>query len=166
MKMDKLILPLLMYKESGSERKGTKKSHYVVPTWNHLYQIRNSRKFLDKWALQHKEKIEILTLNWIEKHNWKKTIDRKIYVDVWVFWPDARERDCHNIDKILMDAFEDAGIYDNDTNALLRFQDFEIDMESPRIEVLFTVGDEFNRKEIVKEQRKIKKEKDKKRKSK
>lgn len=159
--MGKLILPLMMYKESGSENKGTKKFHYVVPTWNHLYQIRNSRKFLDKWALSHKEKLERLTKDWIEENNWEKTINQKVYVDIWVYWPDARERDCHNIDKLIVDVFEDAGIFDNDSNALIRYQDFEIDLENPRIEVTFKKSNFFDRKLVVKNLRKEKKNKEK-----
>ncbi|MCU7666932.1 RusA family crossover junction endodeoxyribonuclease [Bacillus thuringiensis] len=163
--MDRLILPLMMYKESGSAAKGTKKKHLVVPTWNHLYQIRDSRKFLDSWALKHKEKIEILTRQWMLENDWETTHDKKVYVDVWIFWSDARERDCHNIDKIIMDAFEDAGIYDNDCNALVRYQDFDIDMQNPRVEVEFTVGSRFVRKEKVEEQKKQKKLEEKRRKS-
>jgi len=168
--MNRLILPLMMYKESGSEAKGTKKHHWVVPTWNHLYTIvskvtyvkgkpkASSSKILDTWASKHKEKIEILTRNWMEENNWETTENKKVYVDAWVFFPDARERDCHNIDKIIMDAFEDAKIYDNDCNALLRYQDFDIDIDNPRIEIEFTIGEHYNRKERVKELKRIKKE--------
>lgn len=159
-----------MYKETGNLSKGNKKAHNVVPTWNHLYTIVSkvtspkgkpikitSSKVLDKWALKHKEKIEILTRNWMEENGWVTTEDHKVFVDVWVYYPDARERDCHNIDKILMDAFEDAGIYDNDSNALLRFQDFDIDIENPRLEIEFKVKSYFNRKERVAELKKANK---------
>ncbi|MFP3725687.1 RusA family crossover junction endodeoxyribonuclease [Priestia filamentosa] len=167
--MNRLTLPLMMYKESGSEARGTKKRHWVVPTWNHLYTIvskityvkgkpkASSTKILDSWALKHKEKIEVLTRNWIEENDWVMTEGRKIYVDAWVYFPDARERDCHNIDKVIMDAFEDAEVYDNDCNALLRYQDFDIDIDNPRIEIEFTVGECFNRKKRVEELKKIKK---------
>lgn len=151
--MEKLTLPVMMYKESGHAARGTKKAHNVVPTWNHLYDIVRNKKVLGKWAKRHKEKIEVLTRNWMEENEWQTTINQKVYVDMWVYWPDAVERDCHNIDKLLMDAFEDAGIYDNDANALLRFQDFDLDVESPRIEVLFSLGQKFDRKEVVAKQR-------------
>lgn len=157
--MEPLVLPLMMYKESGSLKKGTKKTHGVVPTWNHLYQIRQSRLFLDKWAKEHKQKLEVLTLNWMDHNEWEPAIDKKVIVDVWVYWPDARARDCHNIDKIMLDVFEDAGIYDNDANALLRYQDFDIDLENPRIVVEFTLGEPFNRKDRVKDIKKEMKEK-------
>lgn len=143
----------MMYKESGKQVSGTRKRHNVVPTWNHLYTFRKGSIFLDKWALQHKAKIEILTRNWIEENKWEKTHDLKVFVDVWIYWPDAKARDCHNIDKLILDAFEDAEIYDNDANALLRYQDFDIDVEKPRIEVQFTVGKPFDRKSIAKGQR-------------
>jgi Holliday junction resolvase RusA-like endonuclease len=152
--MNKLTIPLMMYKESGSRLKGTKKYHNVVPTWNHLYQIRSSRLFLDKWALEHKEKLEILSRNWMEENNWETPVNQKVYVDAWIWFPDARERDCHNLDKIILDSFEDAGIFDNDCNALLRYQDFDIDLENPRIEITFTIKEPFDRKEKVKQLRK------------
>ena len=78
-------------------------------------------------------------MNWMQKNNWKTTHDKKVYVDVRVWFPDARIRDCHNLDKIIMDAFEDAGVYDNDGNALLRYQDFNIDLENARLEVEFII---------------------------
>lgn len=159
--LKRLILPLMMYKESGSAKKGTKKFHNVVPTWNHLYTIQNSRLFLDKWAATHKEKLEILTRNWMMENKWKTTVKKKIYVDVWIWFPDAIERDCHNLDKIILDAFEDAGIYENDSNALVRYQDFDIDLENPRIEVEFKIKEEYDRKERANSLRKMKKSKEK-----
>lgn len=157
----RLILPLMMYKESGSTKKGTKKFHNVVPTWNHLYTIQNSRLFLDKWAAAHKEKLEILTRNWMLENKWETTEKKKVYVDVWIWFPDAIERDCHNLDKIILDAFEDAGVYENDSNALVRYQDFDIDLEKPRVEVEFTIKEDFDRKERTASLRKLKKTKEK-----
>jgi len=136
--LNKLTLPLLMYKEKGSVKKGTKKQLYVVPSWNHLYVIRNNRPILDKWALEHKEKYINETKKWIEENKWKKTENKKIIVNIWVYWNDARKKDCHNIDKLLMDSLNDL-IYDDDANALVRFIDWNVDRENPRIELTFEV---------------------------
>lgn len=154
-----LYLPLLMYKESKVN--GEKKTHYVVPTWNHIYKVGNRRIYMDKWAKLYKQNITILTKEWIKKHSWRKTQDRKVFVDVVIYFHDAIRRDCSNLDKLFLDAFEDAGIYDDDMNALVRFQDFGIDIDNPRIEVNFIVGEKFNRKEEVQRQKKLKKKKEK-----
>lgn len=153
-----LVLPLVMYKETGSERKGTKREHFVVPTWNHIYKVYSNRIVLDKWAKLYKEEIVMLTKKWISINNWEKTVNKKVYVDMKIFFPDAIRRDAHNLDKLLLDAFEEAGIYDDDMNALLRFQDINIDVKNPRIEVEFKTGEYFDRKkEVDKQKRKIRK---------
>lgn len=151
--MKPLELPLLMYKETGSVRKGTKKSSWVVPSWNHLYVIRNNAPILDQWAKAHKNKIMAATTAWADENKWEMTEDRKVFVRVRVFWNDARQKDCHNLDKLVMDAFEGI-IFDNDSNGLLQFVDFTIDIENPRIEVEFEAGEFIDRKKIAEEQRK------------
>lgn len=138
--MNKLVLPI----QFTRYRKG--KKSVVVPTWNHLYLIRRNKLILDKYAVSYKNKLISLAKDWMEENEWETTVNHKVFVDVWIYWSDARKRDCHNIDKVLMDALEDAGIYDNDCNALLRYQDFDIDSDNPRIEVKFTVGELYTRK--------------------
>jgi len=68
-------------------------------------------------------------------------VDSKTIVRLWFYYPDRRRRDAHNGLKILMDAFEDAGIYTDDRYALPRIMDYAIDREDPRLEIEFeTVG--------------------------
>lgn len=141
----KLTIPLLMYRETGSVVKGTRKASYVTPSWNHLYILKGSRQFLDKWAIKHKKRIISLAQEWVQENNWEMTENRKVIVNMWVYWSDSRKRDCHNIDKLILDALESV-IFDDDSNVLLRFQDFDIDRENPRVEIEFVVGEEFNRK--------------------
>lgn len=150
-KMKPLILPLLMYKESGSIRKGTKKKSFVIPSWNHLYTIVNNRPILDKWALLHKRKIINIAKEWKEETGWKKTIDQKVIIKTKVFWPTARKSDPHNIDKLILDALEEAELYDNDCNVLLQYQDFDLDLEYPRIELILIPGPPFDRKKRKRE---------------
>lgn len=158
--MDKLVLPLLMYKEVGSIKKGTKRSQLVVPTWNHLYIRRGNAVILDDWVAKHVEIMTNLTKEWIEKTGWVKTENRKVIVNCTIFWNDARQKDAHNVTKLHMDVFNDL-IYDDDSNALLRVIDFDIDIEDPRIEFTFEAGEFFDRKERKKELTKIKKMKEK-----
>lgn len=134
----KLVLPLLMYKETGSIKKGTKKSKYVVPSWNHLYIIRNNRPILDKWALDHKDILIAKLSAWKSQNNWTTTQNQKVAVNIWVYWNDKRRKDCHNLDKLVLDAMNEI-IFDDDCNALVRFMDFEYDKENPRIEVNFEI---------------------------
>lgn len=142
--MKRLVLPLLMYKEKGSIKKGTKKSSYVVPTWNHIYYIRRNTPTLDKWAYLYKEKLIDCMNGWVTENNWEMTVKKKVVVNIWVFWNDRRKKDCHNIDKLILDSMNEL-IFDDDCNALVRFQDFEIDKENPRIEVSFEILGEAKR---------------------
>jgi len=155
--MEKLVLPLLMYKEKGSIKKGTKRSQLVVPTWNHLYIRRGNSVILDQWVEKHVEKMADLTENWIQQYNWEKTENKKVIVNCHVYWNDAKKKDCHNVLKLHMDVFNDR-IYDDDCNALLRIMDFDIDLDEPRLEFTFEVKEHYDRKERKKELTKIKKQ--------
>lgn len=79
----------------------------------------------------------VLTANiWRRRNRWE-TAQGKTIVRLWFFFPDRRKRDTHNGLKLLLDALEDAGIYENDQYALPRIMDFEIDRQNPRIEIEF-----------------------------
>lgn len=156
--MEKLILPLYMYKETGDRRKGTKKESYVLPSWNHLYTIVNNQPILGKWALEHKEKIKYIGMSWKNKNKWKMTVDQKVIMKAKIFWGSARKSDPHNLDKLILDALEEANLYDDDCNVLLQYIDFDIDLNNPRIEIELEKGDLFDRNAIVDTQRKVIKE--------
>lgn len=133
----KLVLPLLMYKVEK------KKEKWVVPSWNHLYTMNNNRPFLDKYAKKHKEDLANAAKKWVNENNWTLTENKKVAVRMWVYWNDKRRKDCHNLDKLICDSFNEV-IYDDDCNALVQFMDFSFDKENPRIEVEFEViGDVF-----------------------
>jgi hypothetical protein len=160
--MDTLILPLMMYKEKGSLKKGTKKYMWVTPTWNHLYMVAGGRVFLDSWALLHKEKLINLIDEWIVKNRWVTLRDQKLIVNCTVYLPSAKTIDLHNLDKLVLDAMEGENrILENDSFILLRYQDFDIDVENPRMEITFEVGEFFDRKLRKKEIEKNKKIKEK-----
>jgi crossover junction endodeoxyribonuclease RusA len=73
---------------------------------------------------------------WRNKNKWS-TATGKVIVRRWFYFPDKRKRDTHNGLKALLDALEDAQIYENDQYALPWIMDFEVDRVNPRIEIEF-----------------------------
>jgi crossover junction endodeoxyribonuclease RusA len=65
---------------------------------------------------------------------WECPEKTKVVVEVMVYWPDRRRRDCHNLSKLLCDSLEGT-VCKDDQYMLLRYMDFEIDKENPRVEV-------------------------------
>ena len=112
----------------------------TLPSVNHQYKNartgRRTRRVLTPEAKQWETDIQTLATIWRASTRWK-TANRKVVVRLWYFWPDARKRDTHNTLKLLLDAFEKAGIYTNDQLALPRIMDYEIDRKNPRVEVEF-----------------------------
>jgi crossover junction endodeoxyribonuclease RusA len=78
----------------------------------------------------------ILTNLWRNKNKWE-TEKGKVIVKLWFFFPNHNHIDTHNGLKGLLDAFEDALIYQNDRNALPWIMDFEVDKNNPRLVVEF-----------------------------
>jgi len=73
---------------------------------------------------------------WRNKNKWS-TATGKVIVRLWFYFPDRRKRDTHNALKALLDALEDACIYQNDQYALPQVMDWDVDRENPRIEIEF-----------------------------
>lgn len=65
---------------------------------------------------------------------WECPDKTKVVVEVNVFWPDKRRRDCHNLSKLLCDALEGA-VCKDDQYMLLRYMDFDLDRKNPRLDV-------------------------------
>lgn len=111
-----------------------------IPSVNHMYMNTRAKgkgsKKLKPEAEVWKEETVLLASNWRRKNGWK-THPGKVRVKLWFFHPDRRKRDTHNGLKILLDALEDARIYENDRYALPQIMDFEVDRENPRIEIEF-----------------------------
>ncbi|MFD1179509.1 RusA family crossover junction endodeoxyribonuclease [Paenibacillus puldeungensis] len=120
--MDRLILPGL------------------APSVNHMYiTARRGHKnvrVLTKDAQQWRDEMIAIANNWRVKNKWS-TADRKVIVRLWFYFPDKRRRDTHNGLKVLLDALEDALIYEDDKLALPQVIDFEFDKQNPRIEIEF-----------------------------
>lgn len=99
---------------------------------NHCYIGR--RKFLTKKAKEWFEKSEQIIKKELEIQGWTKTELTKIVVDAKVYWKTRRTRDVNNLDKNLCDCLEGL-VLDNDCYLLIRWIDWEIDKENPRIEL-------------------------------
>lgn len=112
----------------------------LTPSVNHMY--RNARfgprsiKVLSKDSKIWFESTVTQAVSWRKSNKWN-TAEGKVIVRIWFYFPDRRKRDTHNGLKILLDALEDAKIYENDRYALPRIMDFEVDRENPRIEIEF-----------------------------
>jgi len=66
----------------------------------------------------------------------KRTIDEKVIIELYYYFPDARRRDTHNTLKILCDVLEEAGLVTDDRYLLPRVMNYEIDRQNPRIEII------------------------------
>lgn len=123
----KLTLPLMM-------------ENNKVPTWNHIFSnTRFGGKILNKYALKYKETITEITKQWVHQSNWQKTENKQVIVRICVYYPNLIRRDCHNLDKIVLDSFNDV-IFDDDCNALVQYIAMDIDKLHPRFEIEFEIG--------------------------
>lgn len=138
-KIPRMTIPLLMEKRRRNKTTQKMENIWVVPSWNHLYTIVNNRPTLGKWGEIYKKRVAEAALEWAMDNDWAPVTDRKVVLRVWVYWNDARSKDCHNTDKAWADALEGI-IYEDDSQALIQYQDFQIDRQMPRIEIEPIVG--------------------------
>lgn len=115
----------------------------VIPSVNHQYRNVTSAKgrrmrLLTLEAAKWESGCIAITQAWKSHQKWH-TASEKVIVRLWYWWPDKRKRDTHNTLKILLDALEKAGIYENDSHALPQIMDYQIDRENPRVEIEFEV---------------------------
>jgi crossover junction endodeoxyribonuclease RusA len=110
----------------------------IPPSVNHMYRnaIIKGRVIpvYTQAATHWKTETILLAAKWARRVNWR-TAEGKVIVRIWYYFPDKRKRDTHNTLKALMDALEDARIYDNDQLALPHIMDYTVDRENPRIEI-------------------------------
>lgn len=110
----------------------------VPPSVNHMYRtftkdgraMRVKTKTADNWFRDALWQIKGAK----NAARWKK-LEEKVVVDLWVWWPDLRLRDCDNLNKCIMDAIKQAGVVADDHLCLPRWQDYDLDREAPRVEV-------------------------------
>lgn len=112
----------------------------TAPSVNHMYVNANVNgrrmKILKPQAKAWLEDTVYRALQWRQENNWP-TASGKVIVRLWFFFPDKRRRDTHNGLKVLLDALENGGIYEDDKLALPQIMDFQHDKSNPRIEIEF-----------------------------
>lgn len=81
------------------------------PTINHYLKQGKWGRFLSPEAKAFKAEIKAL---WFEMGMPRFSIVDKLKLEIYVYHPDNRKRDISNIIKIIEDALQDAGFYDND----------------------------------------------------
>lgn len=59
----------------------------------------------------------------------------RVVCELYVYWPDHRKRDVHNLHKLLADRLEGI-VLQNDQWLLIRDMDFDYDKGNPRVEVI------------------------------
>ena len=102
---------------------------------NHCYiTTRWGKKILTKEAKAWFKEARQILMKAINDQQWGWLQQTKVIVEAKVFWQDYRTRDTSNLDKNLCDAFEDY-VLDNDCYLLIRWIDWEIDRENPRVEL-------------------------------
>ena len=114
----------------------------LPPSVNHMYvnakirgrNIRVLRKHANDWFNESLEK----TRQYIIDEKWEMK-SQKIILEIYLYYPNLKTRDSHNMLKILLDALERGGIYSNDKFALPRIMDFTLDKSNPRIEIFLSV---------------------------
>ncbi|ODA10526.1 RusA family crossover junction endodeoxyribonuclease [Paenibacillus polymyxa] len=112
----------------------------LAPSVNHMYRnamVRGRRMRIKTEVAEQWFADTILRAKVWQRENKWSTATGKVTVRLWFYFPDKRRRDTHNALKALLDALEDAGMYEDDKMALPQIIDFEIDRKKPRIEIEF-----------------------------
>ena len=118
----------------------------LPPSSNHIY-VRRSKTYY-KNGKKRKRVMNVLSdraqawmeyatdkaLTAMKECKWE-CLDVKVIVEMWVYWPDKRRRDAHNLTKLLCDALEGT-VCSDDKFMLVRIMNFELDRDNPRVEVL------------------------------
>lgn len=125
----------------------------IPPSVNHCYVRRGKTYYkngqkkrrmmnvLSKPAENWMSQARDLCLEALKDAHWTVTDKEKVIVDIWVYWPDRRRRDAHNLLKLLCDALEGFVCVD-DRMMLTRIIDFDFDKGHPRVEVKARMYDE------------------------
>jgi crossover junction endodeoxyribonuclease RusA len=80
------------------------------PTVNSYYKAVRSAIYLSSKGRKYKETVEEL----VNEQAADIKLDMKLFVEVWLFPPDRRERDVDNYMKALLDAITHSGLWEND----------------------------------------------------
>lgn len=103
---------------------------------NHCYfTTRFGKKILTKKAKDWFKAATEIIVREIQRQQWGYTQKTKIIAECCVYWQDLRTRDTNNLEKTLCDALQDY-VLDDDCYLLVRWIDWKIDRQSPRLEMI------------------------------
>lgn len=130
--------------EEPSTRKELRITLEVPVSSNHAYIYRRrGGAILNDRARQWMAQAEMVISNEMQQQHWETIGKEKVVVEVTHYWQDRRCRDTSNSYKILLDSLENCGVFENDRYAIVRQQDFFVDRDNPRVElVIYRLADE------------------------
>lgn len=110
----------------------------IPPSVNHCYVRRRVHgrvmNVLSGKAAKWMERARDTCIVAMKEQGWECRDGEKVIVNMWVYWPDRRRRDAHNLLKLICDALEGSVCVD-DRWMLTRIMDFDVDRENPRVEI-------------------------------
>lgn len=105
-----------------------------VPSVNHLYFNCHGRRAMTSQGKDYKTLLGALAIHERARQSWAPVIDKKVVMELFIYWPDKRRRDADNVIKIVQDSF--TGILWNDDKWVLpRIMDWNLDAETPRVQI-------------------------------
>lgn len=114
----------------------------IAPSVNHCYYYKGNKRIKKKTARDFEKEVDKLTKKYISEVQEVFPEKTKIACNMWFYMPDLRRRDSHNSIKLVMDAVEKGGLYEDDRFVMPRIQDVTLDRDNPRIEMEFYVDGE------------------------
>lgn len=107
----------------------------LPPSVNHYYlTTRAGKRIMTGEAKEWMDEARLLVRLAARDSGWTLVEQGKVIMGLWVYWPDRRRRDTHNLHKALADAPEGI-LYADDRQVLMRDMDFTVDRENPRVVV-------------------------------
>ena len=107
----------------------------LAPSVNHAYKFVRGKRFMTQQAKQYIALVHQLVVGTRANQSYMPEKEGVWLVcETTYYYPDRRQRDSHNMIKILMDALEGVAFV-NDRYVLIQEQDVFYDKENPRIEL-------------------------------
>lgn len=117
----------------------------IPPSVNHCYYHHNNKPIKTSVARSYCENVTNKTRLVMARNTFPMFPPKqKIRCEMHFYFPDNRNRDTHNTFKLLFDAIEDGGLYQNDRYVLPNVLDFETDKANPRLELKFYLKEDIN----------------------
>jgi crossover junction endodeoxyribonuclease RusA len=106
----------------------------LPPSINHCYFYKNNIKIKKPQAREYWAFVERLVREEIISQNFERFKgSQKVRCNMWFYFPDNRRRDTHNTLKILLDALEDANLFEDDRYVLPNIVNFTVDRDNPGV---------------------------------